>query len=320
MFLVLCLSLIANAQSGLEKAIALYDNGNYSESLKILLAQAKTDKKDPEVWNFIGLNYMKTGDSKKATKAFKKAVKYGPGNTKYIGNLAMNYLSGTQPEKAEGLFDEVIETEPENTNAYFYRGTARMRTGKFKEALLDAEKVLSLDPKIAAAAVLKMDSVLKMLVSEEGQKLTDASVSASLNSVRQSLESCLKICTASDQDFVKEKMRGLDAVERYVKGQKGLLSYKRRNRNDLKPIQLLSKPNPAYTDRARYENVSGSVTLLVEFRKDGRIGQIYVVKELPYGLTESAIRAAKGIKFVPEERDGVPQTSFKVVLFNFTIH
>ncbi len=85
-------------------------------------------------------------------------------------------------------------------------------------------------------------------------------------------------------------------------------------------LRILSKPKPGYTDAARQNNVTGTVRLRVTFSANGSIGGITPVSGLPYGLTEQAISAARGIRFEPKKIDGVPQSVTKVVEFGFTIY
>jgi TonB family protein len=69
-------------------------------------------------------------------------------------------------------------------------------------------------------------------------------------------------------------------------------------------VRLLSKPEPSYTKEARKNKIAGTVILKVVFTSKGTVENIHVVRELPDGLTERAIEAAKKIKFVPATKDG----------------
>lgn len=87
-----------------------------------------------------------------------------------------------------------------------------------------------------------------------------------------------------------------------------------------KGVKILSKPRADYTVEARANNVQGKVVLRVVFTASGKIGGIFPVKELPDGLTEQAIAAAKGIKFKPAMRGGVPYSVTKPVEYTFTVY
>jgi TonB family protein len=87
-----------------------------------------------------------------------------------------------------------------------------------------------------------------------------------------------------------------------------------------KPLKILSKPRASYTDAARENNVMGQVRLEVTFQKDGKIGKIKIIQSLPSGLTESAVTAAKKIKFEPEMKNGKPVTVTEIQTYTFTIY
>ena len=71
-------------------------------------------------------------------------------------------------------------------------------------------------------------------------------------------------------------------------------------------LQILSKPTPAYTDEARAMKIEGEVALEVEFMATGEVKVMRIVRGLGHGLDESAIRAVKGVRFKPAQRDGQP--------------
>ena len=82
-------------------------------------------------------------------------------------------------------------------------------------------------------------------------------------------------------------------------------------------VRLLKKPEPSYTDEARKNKIAGTVILKVVFTSKGTVENIRVVRELPDGLTERAIEAAKKIKFVPAMKDGHPVSMWMQLEYNF---
>lgn len=70
------------------------------------------------------------------------------------------------------------------------------------------------------------------------------------------------------------------------------------------PVEIQFKPKPAYTDDARRIRVEGEVELEVEFQASGRLEVLRVVRGLGHGLDESAMEAARAIRFRPAQADG----------------
>lgn len=87
-----------------------------------------------------------------------------------------------------------------------------------------------------------------------------------------------------------------------------------------KSLKLTLKPKPKYNDFARFYEISGNVRVRVTFTKDGIIGSAIPLTKLPFGLTDSAIGAAKQIRFEPMTENGQNVSVTKVVVFTFTIY
>jgi TonB family protein len=82
---------------------------------------------------------------------------------------------------------------------------------------------------------------------------------------------------------------------------------------------ITAKPKPSYTKEARRNGVQGFVTLKVLLSGDGKISRVRVVKGLPAGLTENAIRAACKIDFKPAMKDGQPVSQWVIAEYVFRL-
>ncbi|PYX07610.1 MAG: hypothetical protein DMG88_13765 [Acidobacteria bacterium] len=87
----------------------------------------------------------------------------------------------------------------------------------------------------------------------------------------------------------------------------------------LVPAEIISKPNPIYTDEARKLRIEGEVLLEVVFESSGSLRILRVVQGLGHGLDEAAVRAAQKIRFKPAQRDGQPADSTAVLHVIFQI-
>ncbi len=85
-------------------------------------------------------------------------------------------------------------------------------------------------------------------------------------------------------------------------------------------LKIISKPRANYTDAARQNQTQGTIKLAVEFGADGVVKQVFAFQTLPYGLTESCVEAAKGIKFDPATKDGKPYSTITILNYSFTIY
>ena len=74
----------------------------------------------------------------------------------------------------------------------------------------------------------------------------------------------------------------------------------------LEPVEILSKPNPVYSDEARKRRIEGDVLVEVIFLASGEVRVVRVLRGLGQDLDSAAVHAAGQIKFKPARRDGQP--------------
>jgi protein TonB len=83
--------------------------------------------------------------------------------------------------------------------------------------------------------------------------------------------------------------------------------------------EITAKPLPGYTREARRMNVEGVVTLKVLLLANGKLDRVRVVRRLPFGLTENAIRSACEIKFKPAMKAGKEVSQWVTVQYSFRL-
>jgi TonB family protein len=86
-----------------------------------------------------------------------------------------------------------------------------------------------------------------------------------------------------------------------------------------RPVEILFKPKPEYTDDARAKKIEGEVLLQVVFLASGEVKVERVVRGLGYGLEGSAQAAARQIRFRPAEQEGLPVDASAIVHITFAL-
>jgi TonB family protein len=88
------------------------------------------------------------------------------------------------------------------------------------------------------------------------------------------------------------------------------------------PPRLLSRPEPAYPDRARRRQVESDVLLLVLVDENGHVIRTIVKRtdDPGVGFNEAARRAALRATFNPASRDGLPGKMWTELPFSFRLH
>ena len=84
-----------------------------------------------------------------------------------------------------------------------------------------------------------------------------------------------------------------------------------------KPLSIQHRPNAVYTAEARKRAFTGTVRLRVTFGADGAVRGVETLQGQPYGLTQSAERAAWRINFSPAMENGLPISVTRAVEYDF---
>ena len=88
---------------------------------------------------------------------------------------------------------------------------------------------------------------------------------------------------------------------------------------NVKP-KVVSKPEPQYTAQGRQAQVTGTVVLRGILSSSGALENITVLRDLPAGLTERAITAARKIRFIPAMKDGQFVSMWIQLEYNFNLY
>ncbi len=83
--------------------------------------------------------------------------------------------------------------------------------------------------------------------------------------------------------------------------------------------EITARPEPGYTREARRVGIQGNVVLKVLLLANGKLDRVRVVRRVPYGLTENAIRAACEIKFKPAIKAGKEVSQWVTVEYPFRL-
>ena len=83
---------------------------------------------------------------------------------------------------------------------------------------------------------------------------------------------------------------------------------------------ILKKPNPRYSKEGQRHRTRGYVFVRAILAADETVKHIEVITGLPDGLSESAIAAARQIRFKPAMKDGKPVSVWVELEYTFQIY
>jgi TonB family protein len=317
--IILFSTIFVFAQTNRDKAIDLYKQNKTDEAIVSLEKELVQNPKDDVVWNYLGLAYLKKENYKESQKSFEKATKLNPKDSTYFSNLAFVYMVSGKTGKAENLVNKTLRVNPNNVRAYFVKGRLNLWKGKTDKATQDADTAIKMDLKYSDAYFLKSEADIQKFGSVV---FKGAKPSESLEYLKNSqtyLAKCLEICEG-DLSHIKERLEMATAFVDYFNERKDE-NFESLTDDDptVTPLKILSKPKPSYTNIARVNGVTGTIRLAILFAANGK-KFIILIKPLKDGLNESAIRAAREIRFEPKKVNGNPVSVVKMVEFSFTIY
>lgn len=305
-------------------ALKLCQERKYAEAL-VPLSNAVNSKEhaaNGRLWNCLGLARFQTSDDKGAQKAFEKAVKLEPGRAAFRVNLAQLLLMNRKINAAQKHLQLVLAADPGSPEALHMMAVSDSWEGKLERAMLSAERLIELHPTLNTGYIVKADLLVAQL-GGEADLVTAREKSAEV--LRQSVE-ILNIAKTKVADA-----NGLKELEAELSNKQIFADYLSREpltgsstpvtpEPGVTPLKITYKQKAPYTDRARSAGVQGTITIAVLFGEDGRIANTLLLKRLGYGLDENALRAAKAMRFEPQQKDGKPVSVVRLVTYTFNIY
>jgi protein TonB len=82
---------------------------------------------------------------------------------------------------------------------------------------------------------------------------------------------------------------------------------------------VIDQVAPRYPAIARRARAEGRVILRAVIRRDGSVGSVQILRDLPYGLGDAAREAVRQWRFRPAEYRGEPIAVYYTVTVNFRL-
>ena len=319
---------------------------------RLLADVAGPRKDDAEAWHQLGIEYNLAGETRKARDAFKRAVKLRPNFHAAHAGIAYTHFAEGDIEEAERVARKAAHAESRDVMSR--RGVERpvytaynvlvaVRLRKFYNdcaaALAEAERALAAGTTNARWHLLKARALIGMSVGP--QKIDpDLDFTPARTPPSEAERAAAREATEAGRKFIAEAVphleeyprlgqltpserEGLAAQLAAARYHAGLSDSGEPHFNSFEVTAravITAKPEPGFTERARRNDVEGLVRLRAVLAADGTVRHILVVKELPDGLTEKAVEAARRVRFRPAVKDGQPVNMVVQLEYHFNVY
>jgi TonB family protein len=313
--------------------IELFRSGNTEGAIKALRDATGKDKTNADVWYYLGLALVKHHEPKDARKAFETTIRLRPNFAAARNGLAYTLIMAGKNKDARRVAEESLKLEPANAETHYLLGVLQLRSNAYGRSLEEADASLKIASDYAPALYLKVESLLGLsggvLSASVGEtpKARDAMLEknrARIDEATATLEKYAGLNPRGEEaESVRELREQIDVMRIYsgLGGKMPAAGGETYTAKDLTTRAVVKdRPEPLYTQRARANQVTGTVRLRMVLAADGTVKYIFALTRLPDGLTESAIRAARSIKFIPATKDGHPVSQFVTIDYNFNIY
>jgi tetratricopeptide (TPR) repeat protein len=298
--------------------VRLLESGKIVEAIEVFKSLTLADKTDAEAWYFLGVAYINHDEFKKALSSFEKAIRLRPQYAEAHNGLAYALLRRSKMDDAQKTAERSLSINQENADANYILGVIKLRKNERAGALAHADKAIQQNPKLAEAYLLKSQSLVGAPRGTIQSKLGEPREERNeryLEAV-EALEEYLRMYPGNPakQTWIDQ----LASLKFYLSlADKGAPKSVYSGKEVTTKAQLISKPEPDFTNQALSNEVNGTIVLRAVFAADGTVKHILVLQGLPFGLTERAIDSARRIKFVPATLDGKPVSMFMQLEYNF---
>jgi TonB family protein len=208
-------------------------------------------------------------------------------------------------------FSKTIELQPQLAEAYNNRGIIERTLGDYRQAGKDFER--------AAQLGMEMAQQHLQVLRDEARQVQERLHHAGYNPGAADGVPGPQTVAALRQYQTAQGLPVTGLLDEATRKALGLLSEVAAHPSDERP-RFVYQPAPAYPEAARQQGWEGTVTLHLELRADGTVGEVQVARSSGHEILDTAAQeAAKTWKHVPVAKEGGPGPRWAEVNLTFTL-
>ncbi len=275
----------------------LITEGIYPEAVEVLEMAVRLVPDSAAAHFNLGLAQLRVGQYENAVASNRNALRIKPEWAEAYYDMGLAYAGLKNWDDAAKAYVEAIRIIPKYAGARFHLGIAYVRMGQKALALQQVEglKPLSRDlPESLGYEIREMETVTSVIPTSAPPSAATPTPSSEAAPVNNSEQLPTTPVDTTERPSV-DPVAGDDCPGPIY-----------RPTDVTRMAHITSKLQASYTDEARRNKVEGRVVLQAVLCANGRVSDITVEENLPFGLTEQAIDAMRKVRFQPALMDAKP--------------
>ena len=283
----------------------------YTEAIAAYTQAIETAPHDARAYKHRGLAHAKLGNVQQAYEDLNKAIALDPQDAIAHNQRGIASFAAGNAQAALKDFSKTIELQPQLAEAYNNRGIIARTLGDYRQASKDFERAAQLGMELAQQHL----QVLRDETRQVQARLHSAGYAPgaadgvpgpqTVAALRQ-YQTAQGLPVTGLLDEATRKDLGL--VSDAVAAQSGERS------------RFVYQPTPAYPEEARQQGWEGTVTLHLELRADGTVGDVQVVHSSGHKILDTAAQeTAKTWKHASVTQEGEPVRRWAEINLTFKL-
>lgn len=139
-FIIFFFPIYTFSQTEIQKGILLHNQSKFKEAIKHFKKISKKQPKNTDVLYYLGVNYLKLDEPKKARKVLEKAIKINDKDARIYTSLAYSYMKLKDVDEARKHAGKALELSNEIAEAHFVLGVISYSSENYGYSYARAKK------------------------------------------------------------------------------------------------------------------------------------------------------------------------------------
>ena len=283
----------------------------YPEAIAAYTQAIETAPRDARAYKNRGLAYARLGDVQQAYEDLNKAIALDPQDAIAYNQRGIASFAAGNVQAALKDFSKTIELQPQLAEAYNNRGIIARTLGDYQQADKDFERAAQLGMELAQQHL--------QVLRDEARQVQERLRSAGYHPGAADGVPGPQTVAALRHYQTAQGLPVTGFLDEATRKSLGLLSDAAARQSGERP-RFVYQPTPAYPEVARQQGWEGTVTLHLELRADGTVGDVQVARSSGHEILDTAAQeTAKTWKHAPVTQEGGPVTRWADITLTFQL-